>query len=151
MNDSRLQQAEDRATLALFMRRITAREREVLRLRCEADLTQAEIGLGIGVSQMQVSRIIRQSLARLRATTDADDGQTIAASAALTPSVGWRPHHAPRRRHAPRGALSPQGAERAYADLRCFSALPRGGQFAAMEEPELLADDIRAFFKPLRG
>jgi microsomal epoxide hydrolase len=50
-----------------------------------------------------------------------------------------------------RRAIPARGAERAYADLRCFSALPRGGHFAAMEEPELLADDIRALFKPLRG
>ena len=35
-------------------------------MRLEEDLTQAEIGERIGVSQMQVSRIIRQSLARLR-------------------------------------------------------------------------------------
>jgi RNA polymerase sigma-B factor len=45
---------------------VSEREREVLRLRFEQDLTQAEIGELIGVSQMQVSRIIRQSLTRLR-------------------------------------------------------------------------------------
>lgn len=45
---------------------LTAREREVLRLRFVEDLTQAEIGARIGVSQMQVSRLIRQALARLR-------------------------------------------------------------------------------------
>jgi RNA polymerase sigma-B factor len=59
--------AEDRATIEHLMRSITPREREVLRLRFEEDLTQAEIGELIGVSQMQVSRIIRQSVARLRA------------------------------------------------------------------------------------
>jgi RNA polymerase sigma-B factor len=59
--------AEDRATLEHLMRSITPREREVLRLRFEEDLTQAEIGERIGVSQMQVSRIIRQSISRLRA------------------------------------------------------------------------------------
>jgi RNA polymerase sigma-B factor len=59
--------AEDRATIEHLMRSITPREREVLRLRFEEDLTQAEIGERIGVSQMQVSRIIRQSVARLRA------------------------------------------------------------------------------------
>ena len=58
--------AEERATLAQLLRAVTPREREVLRLRFEEDLTQAEIGDRIGVSQMQVSRIIRQSLARLR-------------------------------------------------------------------------------------
>ena len=59
--------AEDRATIAHVMRVITPREREVLRLRFAEDLTQAEIGERVGVSQMQVSRIIRQSVARLRA------------------------------------------------------------------------------------
>jgi RNA polymerase sigma-B factor len=59
--------AEDRATLHRLLGTVTAREREVLRLRFEEDLTQAEIGERIGVSQMQVSRIIRQSLGRLRA------------------------------------------------------------------------------------
>jgi RNA polymerase sigma-B factor len=59
--------AEDRATIEYLMRSITPREREVLRLRFAEDLTQAEIGERIGVSQMQVSRIIRQSVGRLRA------------------------------------------------------------------------------------
>jgi RNA polymerase sigma-B factor len=57
--------AEDRATLAQLLREVTPREREVLRLRFEEDLTQREIGERIGVSQMQTSRIIRRSLARL--------------------------------------------------------------------------------------
>ena len=67
--------AESRATLEQLMRAVTPREREVLRLRFEEDLTQAEIGERIGVSQMQVSRIIRQSIARLRtvARTGGDD------------------------------------------------------------------------------
>jgi pimeloyl-ACP methyl ester carboxylesterase len=29
--------------------------------------------------------------------------------------------------------------------------MPRGGHFAAMEQPEALAAEIRAFFRPLRG
>jgi RNA polymerase sigma-B factor len=58
--------AEDRATIEHVMRVITPREREVLHLRFAEDLTQAEIGERIGVSQMQVSRIIRQALGRLR-------------------------------------------------------------------------------------
>lgn len=41
-------------------------------------------------------------------------------------------------------------AERSYSDLRRFTTLPRGGHFAAREQPELLAADIRAFFNPLR-
>ncbi|TML04991.1 MAG: SigB/SigF/SigG family RNA polymerase sigma factor [Actinobacteria bacterium] len=65
--------AEDRATLDRLLQTITAREREVLRLRFEEDLTQAEIGERIGVSQMQVSRVIRQAVSRLRAAARAED------------------------------------------------------------------------------
>jgi RNA polymerase sigma-B factor len=65
--------AEDRATIEHVMRVITPREREVLRLRFAADLTQAEIGERIGISQMQVSRIIRQAVARLRSYATAHE------------------------------------------------------------------------------
>src|SRR5512133_1012595 len=63
--------AEDRATLALLLRAVTPREREVLRLRFEENLTQRQIGRRIGVSQMQTSRIIRHSIARLRTAAHA--------------------------------------------------------------------------------
>jgi RNA polymerase sigma-B factor len=63
--------AEDRATLAHLLTTVTSREREVLRMRFEEDMTQAEIGAVIGVSQMQVSRVIRQALSRLRAAAGA--------------------------------------------------------------------------------
>lgn len=58
--------AEDRATLDRLMHALSPRDREILRLRFAEDLTQAEIGERMGVSQMQISRIIRQSLTRLR-------------------------------------------------------------------------------------
>lgn len=41
--------------------------------------------------------------------------------------------------------------ERAYSDLRRLTVMPRGGHFPALEEPGLLVDDIRAFFRPLRA
>jgi hypothetical protein len=41
-------------------------------------------------------------------------------------------------------------AERAF-NLSHWTTLPRGGRFAAMEVPELLAEDIRTFFRPLRS
>lgn len=40
-------------------------------------------------------------------------------------------------------------AERGYA-IAHWTDMPSGGHFAAMEEPELLVEDIRAFFRPLR-
>jgi len=41
-------------------------------------------------------------------------------------------------------------AERAY-NVQRWTEMPAGGHFAAMEEPDALVDDIRAFFRPLRG
>ena len=58
--------AEYTATLAPRLRALPARDRLVLRLRFEEDLTQSEIAERIGVSQMHVSRLIRASLERLR-------------------------------------------------------------------------------------
>ena len=47
--------------------------------------------------------------------------------------------------HPPR-----EWAERSY-NVQRWTEMPRGGHFAAMEEPELLVQDIREFFRPLRG
>jgi pimeloyl-ACP methyl ester carboxylesterase len=37
------------------------------------------------------------------------------------------------------------------ANLARWTVMPRGGHFAPAEEPDLLVEDIRAFFRPLRG
>ena len=49
------------------------RERRVLRLRFEEDLNQYEIGRRLGVSQMQVSRIMRRALRKLLEAVQGDD------------------------------------------------------------------------------
>jgi pimeloyl-ACP methyl ester carboxylesterase len=41
-------------------------------------------------------------------------------------------------------------AEKSYPSLTYFNEVDRGGHFAAWEEPELFATEIRAAFKPLR-
>jgi pimeloyl-ACP methyl ester carboxylesterase len=41
-------------------------------------------------------------------------------------------------------------AER-YYNLQRWTVMPAGGHFAPMEEPERLVEDVRAFFRPLRG
>ncbi|MEA2267770.1 MAG: polymerase sigma-B factor [Solirubrobacteraceae bacterium] len=64
--DDGFSRAEQRAVLQSLLRSLTPREREVVRLRFEEDLTQAAIGERIGVSQMQVSRVLRQAITRLR-------------------------------------------------------------------------------------
>jgi RNA polymerase sigma-B factor len=56
----------ERHALDALLRTVPVREREILRLRYQEDLTQGEIGQRVGVSQMQVSRILRQTLVRLQ-------------------------------------------------------------------------------------
>ncbi|MEO7853722.1 MAG: epoxide hydrolase family protein [Rubrivivax sp.] len=52
----------------------------------------------------------------------------------------------------PREILRPPRsmAEKMYTDIRRWTAMPRGGHFAAMEQPEALAREIAEFFRPLR-
>jgi RNA polymerase sigma-B factor len=45
---------------------LAERDQTIVRLRFEQELTQQEIGRRIGCSQMQVSRLLRAALARLR-------------------------------------------------------------------------------------
>jgi pimeloyl-ACP methyl ester carboxylesterase len=40
--------------------------------------------------------------------------------------------------------------ERRFTDLRHWSAAPRGGHFAALEEPGILVEELRAFFREVR-
>jgi pimeloyl-ACP methyl ester carboxylesterase len=44
----------------------------------------------------------------------------------------------------------PRSVAAAHANLTRWTPMPRGGHFAPTEEPELLVDDIRGFFRPLR-
>ena len=65
--DPVLESLEDRATLDAALGRLPERAREVVRLRFYEDLSQAEIARRLGISQMHVSRVLRDALARLRA------------------------------------------------------------------------------------
>ena len=71
--DSGFDRADERVLAEQLSRGLSPRDREILRLRFEEDLTQAEIGLVLGVSQMQVSRLIRSALERLRAVAAHDE------------------------------------------------------------------------------
>lgn len=65
--DQALEHLEDRATLEWALRTLPERPREIVRLRFFEDLSQAEIARRLGISQMHVSRILREALTRLRA------------------------------------------------------------------------------------
>ena len=65
-DDPGIRHVEGRELLAALLPRLSERDRLILRLRFNDGLSQAEIGERVGLSQMQVSRLLAQSLARLR-------------------------------------------------------------------------------------
>jgi RNA polymerase sigma-B factor len=71
-------QAEQRALLERPLQALDERDREVIQLRFWEDLTQQEIADRIGLSQMQVSRILRRAIARLREVAEAPVGRALA-------------------------------------------------------------------------
>lgn len=64
--DSSFELAERRSAVAGALRWLPERERRILFMRFEEDLTQSQIARRLGMSQMHVSRLIRRSLDRLR-------------------------------------------------------------------------------------
>jgi len=69
--DERFELVELDATLTAVLRHIPPRERLILQMRFVEDLTQTEIAERVGISQMQVSRLLRRSLEQLRTLTQA--------------------------------------------------------------------------------
>ncbi|MDQ3935188.1 MAG: SigB/SigF/SigG family RNA polymerase sigma factor [Actinomycetota bacterium] len=69
--DDRFEMVEYNAVIGPTMAALPDRDRLILRLRFERDLTQSEIAERLGISQMHVSRIIRRSLDRLRTVAEA--------------------------------------------------------------------------------
>src|SRR5579875_504668 len=63
--DQDLLLADERVTVGAAARQLSEREQVVLRLRFVDDLTQTQIAERVGVSQMQVSRILRRAVAEL--------------------------------------------------------------------------------------
>lgn len=70
-HDEGYERAEARAVLGPALRHLPPREQRILWMRFVADMTQSEIATEIGVSQMQISRLLRQSLDRLTELTRA--------------------------------------------------------------------------------
>jgi RNA polymerase sigma-B factor len=71
-DDERYELVELDATVSAVLGHIPQREREILRMRFVEDLTQTEIAERVGISQMQVSRLLRRSLEQLRTLAHAD-------------------------------------------------------------------------------
>jgi len=64
--DERLEQVDVRATLSSAMAQLSERDQLIIRLRFVDGLTQTQIAERVGVSQMQVSRLLRDALRDLR-------------------------------------------------------------------------------------
>ncbi|HEY7151754.1 MAG TPA: SigB/SigF/SigG family RNA polymerase sigma factor [Solirubrobacterales bacterium] len=78
---------ELRTTFVAGLPALSERQRLVLRLRFVDDLTQSQIAERIGVSQMQISRILRATLARLREAVESGPwGEAEVVDPALGPS-----------------------------------------------------------------
>ncbi|RCH67832.1 SigB/SigF/SigG family RNA polymerase sigma factor [Streptomyces sp. SDr-06] len=65
--DPGMEKVENLSALAPLMGELSERERRIVSMRFGRELTQAEIGAELGVSQMQVSRLLSRILAKLRA------------------------------------------------------------------------------------
>ena len=78
--DDALDSTEERLLLAAGFRTLAERERRILHLRFFGGLSQTEIAREVGLSQIQVSRLIRDSLERLRGALDrrsAEQGRSL--------------------------------------------------------------------------
>ena len=64
--DARLDRAPLRAAVSEVMEHLDERDRRILYLRFFEGKTQEEIGTEVGVSQMQISRLLRSSIDELR-------------------------------------------------------------------------------------
>jgi RNA polymerase sigma-B factor len=87
-DDQHFEQSEQRIALATGIQRLPPRERAILHLRFFEGLTQSEIAERVGISQMHVSRLIRNSLDRMRSALEA--GEAPATDAAGPPLAGRR-------------------------------------------------------------
>lgn len=65
--DPAMELFEEFHTLAPLLEQLDERDRRILQMRFGQEKTQAEIGTELGISQMQVSRLLSRTLARLRA------------------------------------------------------------------------------------
>ena len=69
----RLDLVEDYVVLRPLIASLGPREQQVLHLRFVQDKSQSEIGAELGVTQTQVSRLLRRILGDLRRALDAHD------------------------------------------------------------------------------
>jgi RNA polymerase sigma-B factor len=75
--DVELARAEQRAILAPMLDGLPPRQRQIVHLRFFEGLTQSEIARRLGISQMQVSRLLTRSVAQMRSVGRAPASEDI--------------------------------------------------------------------------
>jgi RNA polymerase sigma-B factor len=78
--DRELDRAERVLVLESWLAALPGRQREILRLRFEEDLTQREIGERLGMSQVKVSRLLCKSLEQLKGMAAEDEERSLLAA-----------------------------------------------------------------------
>ncbi len=90
VEDTGFELVEDSETVAAAMRLLSDREQHVLKLRFFEGRTQSEIAEAVGVSQMQISRILRRTIEQLSELTQ-PSGQDMTFADAPQPSQNVSP------------------------------------------------------------
>ncbi|MGW4027591.1 sigma-70 family RNA polymerase sigma factor, partial [Streptomyces sp. NPDC005009] len=117
----------DTVSLTALVKRLPERDRRVLYLRFYRECTQQQIADAIGVSQMQVSRILRRCFDRLREALLAGEPCAGAGEAARGPATGRadRPARAPYGRRGAEEPVCPVGAAGPAPRTRPAGPAPR--------------------------
>jgi RNA polymerase sigma factor (sigma-70 family) len=129
--DSEIPDALDRVLLDSLLATLDSRSRLIVRLYYLHDLTQTEIGWRLGLSQMHVSRLLRQAITLLATTAQLGDSnppphasQSVASPLGTPKSIESLPpsiQHLTRPEIAPRSHVSgrsPDPGERCEGPLR---------------------------------
>jgi RNA polymerase sigma-B factor len=89
--DPRIDAADSHEALRQGLAELPVRDQRIIELRFFADMTQTQIGVELGISQMHVSRLLTKALAHLRAamlTDDTDRASQPRRELAPTPASG---------------------------------------------------------------
>jgi RNA polymerase sigma-B factor len=136
--------AMERADMALLVhaavRRLPPHERRVLHLRFIEDRTQQDIAAKLGISQMQVSRLLSRSLTTLR---DRLGSLEEAAQAAETAATPWSAH-SPAVRLPVRSARRARSRSTASPTSAAVTASRAGSGVSANASPRLSPASVSA-------
>jgi RNA polymerase sigma-B factor len=87
-DDQAVEHALDMQAVRTHLEDLPEREQRILNLRFYGNLTQAEIGQRLGISQMHVSRLLTRALTYLRTQLTGEPGHRTTAARGLSPDLG---------------------------------------------------------------